>query len=446
MPCEQHANFLARSGRCDKVTSASVTRLWRLCRKERRGAKDSARQCHFSRNLLARRAFWTGEEATATPAAGTSGAVGKDQDDPSKSVTLLVEQLIQAPVKPSLAAGRVGLYIIDSAGGDATLIASEPEAWLCQCGSPTWSRDGRKIAFDATPGGAEFSKSRIKMLNLNEGRVELRDLGPGNCPSFSPASDRIVFLLNQGAVPGATTGVWLTRTDGTDRTFLGAYGRPRWSADSRQFMIASFNEPCGLTLINARPGHGGEVSLEGKQFFSVPNWADSETIVAVIGETSADSIALVDVRQPGRATVKEVLWTVNGTEIKPSSPVYSAVTGRCVFIAKTEGKGRALYAVERGQKTAAKRLESDTFDNLIQDLAMSPDGRYVVFSSDREPNLKAEGVRTSSVEAAAIDGITIDGDLKDWPPAMERHAISNLHMFPPANGHGGLENAFMTTS
>ena len=40
-------------------------------------------------------------------------------------------------------------------------------------------------------------------------------------------------------------------------------------------------------------------------------------------------------------------------------------------------------------------------------------------------------------------GITIDGDLSDWPAAMPRHAITNLHAFPTVTGPGRRENAFL---
>ena len=69
----------------------------------------------------------------------------------------------------------------------------------------------------------------------------------------------------------------------------------------------------------------------------------------------------------------------------------------------------------------------------------------MLFSSDRISLGRVPGVRAQSVEAPALSGITIDGDLKDWPAAMERHSIRNLHSFPP-DGPGGLEHAFMTTS
>src|SRR5262245_21722366 len=54
--------------------------------------------------------------------------------------------------------------------------------------------------------------------------------------------------------------------------------------------------------------------------------------------------------------------------------------------------------------------------------------------------------RKASVEAPALTGITIDGDLKDWPPAMPRYAIKHLHNLPPYYGFNGLDGADLSTS
>lgn len=45
-----------------------------------------------------------------------------------------------------------------------------------------------------------------------------------------------------------------------------------------------------------------------------------------------------------------------------------------------------------------------------------------------------------------MTGITIDGDLKDWPPAMPRHPIRNPHILPPNYGYNGLAGADLSTS
>ncbi len=327
-----------------------------------------------------------------------------DGQAPGVAVKQLVEQLRRYPARPSPEAKQIGLFLIDAEGGVPTLIANEPDRWLIQCASLAWSHDGKKILFDATTGTVDFSLSRIKALDLNDGRLQLRDLGPGNCPNFSPLDDRIVFLLNPGAGPGAMPGIWLMRADGSERRLLGGTGRPRWSPDSRQFMLISFNDPCEVTLMDARPEMGGLLQIPDSSVFSVPSWAGQGTIAAVIGAEAGDTVALIDVSQPGQGRVKEILWKRgNGLDVKPYSPVYSPVTKRCVFIGKSKGKGRALYSVEQGKPGPPNRLEAAGFDNLIQDLAFSPDGRYVVFSSDRNSVARVPGVRTQSVEAPRVE-------------------------------------------
>src|SRR4051812_2897170 len=69
----------------------------------------------------------------------------------SRSIDAIVKELTDHPAEPSMAAGRVGLLVIDANGGEASLIAEEPDPWLCRCGSPGWSYNGKRILFDVTP-------------------------------------------------------------------------------------------------------------------------------------------------------------------------------------------------------------------------------------------------------------------------------------------------------
>src|SRR5437016_415158 len=123
---------------------------------------------------------------------------------PGQAVDRLVEQLRRYPARPSTGNSQVGLFLIDAGGGEATLIANEPDPWLNQCGSPSWSHDGRQILFHARnegfgTGGASDFISRVKALDLADGRLEIKDLGPGNNPDLSPSDDRVIFLLNLGS-------------------------------------------------------------------------------------------------------------------------------------------------------------------------------------------------------------------------------------------------------
>src|SRR3954453_5961203 len=132
----------------------------------------------------------------------------------SPAMIRLVEALKRNPAKPSEGADRLGLYLMDVARREVTLIADTPGPGLTQCGSPAWSTDG-KIYFDATP-GTQGSLTRLEVIELAEGRSRLTALGSGNCPVPSPSGDRVMFLQNAGPVPDTEVGVWIMQADGTD--------------------------------------------------------------------------------------------------------------------------------------------------------------------------------------------------------------------------------------
>jgi RNA polymerase sigma factor (sigma-70 family) len=62
-----------------------------------------------------------------------------------------------------------------------------------------------------------------------------------------------------------------------------------------------------------------------------------------------------------------------------------------------------------------------------------------------EPRDKSSD-RPAVAEAPPLGGITIDGDLADWPRDRKRYPIQNLLLEHPNYGTGGLENADLTTS
>jgi hypothetical protein len=321
-------------------------------------------------------------------------ARGQQPQGAAEAARLLVEQLRRNPAQPSMADGQIGLYVIDAAGGEAVLVASEPAPGFCQCGSSAWSRDGRRIYFDNTLGNSDHLRTHIKALYLEDGRPTLVDLGQGNCPYPSPTGKQVVFIVNPGAIPGAQSGVWLMNADGTNRRRLEGYGRPKWSPDGQQFLIISFGEPREVSLIDIRPGRKSDrLQVPDRNIYTPPNWAGEGVIVAILGEGAGDTIALLDVTSP-KAKIKETLWRRGqGADIKPLSPVYAPETGTCVFVGEQEGKGLALYSILRGRPGPPKRLEADGFDHLLQSLSISPGGRFVTFSSDRPARRRPIDIR-----------------------------------------------------
>ncbi len=173
------------------------------------------------------------------------------------------------------------------------------------------------------------------------------------------------------------------RADGSDRRCLGGYGRPKWSPDGHTIMVCDFSNPCGVSLLDES---GTLRTIEGLGAYSVPDWAGKDTIVAAVdsgGEgIAADTIAFIDVSLPEWPRWKARLWRKgDGLDLSPKYPVYSPGSGRLVFVG-TGPEGMALYVLERGA-AVPRRLEAGPLDKTIQDVAISPDGRYVLFTSDR---------------------------------------------------------------
>jgi RNA polymerase sigma factor (sigma-70 family) len=343
-------------------------------------------------------------EAKGAPKPAMSPGNG-NWETPGHAVRRLVDQLKQHPVTPSTGTWRLGLYMLDVENGEVTLIADQPDPGLIRCGSPEWSHDGKRIIFDVIPGN-QVPLTRLKVIELAHGRLEINDLGLGNCPGFSPNDDRIVFLNNSHA-GGAQSGVWLMQADGSERRLLGDYGRPKWSPNSRQFLIVDFHLPRQATLMDVTPEKSGPIRLPGRNLFPEPSWVGGELIVAAIGGEAPDSIALIDVSEPSAARIKEVLWKKqDGLNVNPFHPLYSAATRRCIFVGK-DAQGMAFYAFQQGQSDPPRRLESGGYDELIQDVTISPDGRYVVFASDRP------GPRPGKLAPAPVNAATPKRAAKD---------------------------------
>ena len=276
------------------------------------------------------------------------------KETPEQAARRLVEQIRRHPAKPSKAEKRFALYLINVGdSGELTRVADQPDPVSPARALPAWSFDGQRILFDATP-WTEWSLTRLKAIELVEGRLAIHGPRARQLPDvLAQAGDRIAFL-NNSTVGGAEPGVWIMNADGSQRRLLGEYGRPKWSPDSRQFMIVSFSNPCQVTLMDVRPERSGVLTVTGQNIFPVPSWAGTGTIAAVMGSDVGDTIALIDVNNPAEGRVKEILWKrANGTDLIPSYPLYSAITRRCIFVGSGP-KGMALYWFQVGEVRTAE--------------------------------------------------------------------------------------------
>ena len=138
-----------------------------------------------------------GPNPAQAPRAAERLHLKRGEPTPEKAVSLLVEQLRRHPAKPTVAADRLGLYLIDVATGEVTLIADQPDPGFTQCGSPAWSHDGRRILYDATP-GTQYNLTHLKGSSWSKVRLVMTESDPATArPSLRPT-----IASRSSSIPG----------------------------------------------------------------------------------------------------------------------------------------------------------------------------------------------------------------------------------------------------
>jgi TolB protein len=222
----------------------------------------------------------------------------------------------------TLGAGSVEIYVMNSDGSNQTKLTSSGGM------HPTWSPDGRKIAFVKSPQSGYFlgdiyvmnedgsnpvnitksssnedypswspdgsmiafsDGSAIKVMNPNGGNVKTVVSGAKNKASWAPDSSRIAFTKMNGET--GSLEIHTIDLDGRNLRKLtngGTVSYPAWSPDgSKIAFISSTNERLNLPgysgnvqyqifVMNADGSNQREVTFDSTHFFSV-DWSPDGT-------------------------------------------------------------------------------------------------------------------------------------------------------------------------
>jgi serine/threonine protein kinase/Tol biopolymer transport system component len=317
--------------------------------------------------------------------------------DAAEEVDRLADVLKRNPPRPGVIPGTgMRLYMRDLVQVRTTLIADPSGLGLPFTEIPDWSHDGRRIVFHVQPRKNDWSQAKLVMIESREGRPDFRFLGAGCCPSFSPDDHTIAFLLLPGEVPGEEEGIWLMDAGGTNRRRVCESGTPFWSPDGTELLVNSWFEPTESKLYSLATKRTTRINVPGRSIFSWPRWAGPGLLVACIGgEKEPDSIVLLDLSQPSEARVTSTLWNRStGPDVYARWPLVSPSTGNSFFIGD-EGSKRTLYTLSPGGGPRGRLSALEVGGPKLSGLSLSPDGRYLLFASDRldrEPSGRGERV------------------------------------------------------
>jgi Tol biopolymer transport system component len=225
--------------------------------------------------------------------------------DQPRDVIVLVRENPRAH-EPNLA---VDLWVVDTNGG-------KPRRFVGDRGqeeAPTWSPDGRKVAFDKSifePGDPDFSRSSLDVWTVDATSRRRRNLtrdGSASSPAWSPAGRKLAFARGNG--------VFVVNRNGGGRMQISRRndpGTPAWSPDGRRL---AFAPPGELRVVNWNGG-GERLLARGAVSGTGVSWAPDGRTIALSGQAG---IALVPSRGGRQRLVArgfvEPAWSPDGRRI-----------------------------------------------------------------------------------------------------------------------------------
>lgn len=313
------------------------------------------------------------------------------------SLALSVGLVAQQPAPPAGAAAPAAnedtdnrIFVCRPDGSDMQpLLKPQPEiAEYRMQGSPTWSQDGKLIAFDAWRPSRGETSSEAKIIVVNADGTGGRVLGDGAMPSFSPRHNRIAFSRY-----APNYGVWVMSSDGPEKelVLLDEEGWcAEWSPDGKQIVYAGTSgEAANLIVFDLVEGVKIPLFEDGKSPYSSVYWnfcwsPDGKSIVFKGTRTGNNKpeVAIVDARGAKHGHV------VRLEAETPPNFNWSHDSKNILFGRKCAERGNRLqlYAMDAATKDPPQLLAGQDPLRANASATPSPDGKQLLMISRKPPN------------------------------------------------------------
>jgi TolB protein len=239
------------------------------------------------------------------------------------------------------------LIVADSDGYNPQVVARSRESLL----SPSWSPDGRKIAYVSFESG----NSNIYVQDITTGArqlVEAHAKGINGAPAWSPDGSKLAVALSYVGNPEIFVLDMATRKETRLTNSLSIDTEPVWSPDGQSIYFTS--DRSGRPQIYQMPASGGtptRISFQGQNNAEASISYDGKQIAMVQGNGNVYRIAIMDSSLGGQVRF-----------ISPGpideSPSF-APNASMLLYAATEGRRGVLYAVSADGLVRQRLVLSD---------------------------------------------------------------------------------------
>ncbi|HLA85280.1 MAG TPA: hypothetical protein VJL29_10845 [Thermoguttaceae bacterium] len=275
------------------------------------------------------------------------------------------------------------VHVMDTDGGNQRILVESPE--FTGVGSPEWSRDGRRLAYDGWRSLFGEDARLAHLLVCNADGTEWKDLGIGAMPTWSPDGKRIGFSCYE------PRGVWTMKADGTDRKLIDAEG---WAVEWRPTgdQVAYTVYDAGGSNVRVHDLKTGKTRdlLDGRYFYIYYGmaWSPDGQWIALVGRKEDASWELAIVHVEGHAKGFRVLVPTEGNDdFRPTTNPSWSPNGKQVLAALQKRRGSwALYAIDVNEPHAIRRIPGQREDRSYSSPAWSPEGKKIVFCAGKEAN------------------------------------------------------------
>jgi TolB protein len=272
------------------------------------------------------------------------------------------------------------LHVMDADGSSPRVLVRHPE--YTSAGSPEWSWDSRKLAFDAWRSiyGEGFGQAHI--FTVNADGSELKDLGPGVMPSWSPDGKRLVFTSFE------SRGVHTMNADGSGRKLLDKEGwAGEWCPQGDKIACYTIGDDEGNICVHDLQNGTSRLLLDRPYPEEIKigmAWSPDGQWLAFRGVNDDGKIEGAIVHADGMAkgfrvllpkALPEMTGVVGG---QPMS--WSADSKQVVALLKTKKHPAArFYLIDADGQAPATLLPGQSESRTYADMCCSPDGKHIAY-------------------------------------------------------------------